>query len=141
MAVADKALAAPRRRRAVKSWVRARQDIIWIDCNPQAGTEMRDLHTLLVLSPQAFNARTGLVIGLPMTTAAYNASNLFAAALGSAGGATGVSSRRKTSYVLCHQPKSFDWRARAAVPHPLKSLPDPLFEAACGVLNQIIALG
>ncbi len=137
MAIADKAVAAPRRRRAPKSWVPARQDIIWIDCNPQAGTEMRDLHPMLVLSPQAFNARTGLVIGLPMTTAAYNASNPFAVALGS----VGSSNRRKTSYVLCHQPKSFDWRSRAAAPHSLKSLPDPLFEAACGVLNQIIALG
>ena len=43
--------------------------------------------------------------------------------------------------LLRHEPKSFDWRASAAAPHPLKSLPDPLFEAACGVLNQIIALG
>ncbi len=120
-----------------KSWVPARQEIIWIDCNPQSGTEMRDLHPMLVLSPQAFNARTGLVIGLPMTTAAYNASNPFSVALGPARGSV----KGKTSYVLCHQPKSFDWRARGARPHPLKTLPDPHFEAACGVLNQIIALG
>lgn len=98
---------------------------------------MRDLHPMLVLSPQAFNARTGLVIGLPMTTAPYNASNPFAVALGP----ESRSSKAKTSYVLCHQPKSFDWRARGAKPHPLKTLPDAQFEAACGVLNQIIALG
>ena len=135
--VVAKTVAVPRPRPASKSWVPARQDIIWIDCNPQSGAEMRDLHPMLVLSPQAFNARTGLVIGLPMTTAAYNASNPFAVALGPARG----SAKGKTSYVLCHQPKSFDWRARGAKPHPLKTLPDPLFEAACGVLNQIIALG
>lgn len=50
-------------------WIPARQDIIWIDCNPQAGREMRDVHPFLVLSPKAFNERTSLVLGLPMTTA------------------------------------------------------------------------
>ena len=121
---------------APRDWVPQRQDIVWIDCNPQAGGEMRDIHPLLVLSPQAFNARTGIVIGLPMTTAAYNASNPFALP-------AGVASGRKagqTSYILCHQPKSFDWRARGAKPHPLKRLADPAFHAACAVLNQIVAL-
>ena len=113
-----------------------RQQVIWIDCNPQAGSEMRDLHPMLVLSPAAFNERTGLVIGLPMTTAAYNATNPFALAAGAAGGAL----RNKTSYVLCHQPKSFDWRARGARPHPKGQLTDELFEQACAVLNQIITL-
>ena len=105
-------------RAAAKGWVPDRQDIIWIDCNPQAGHEMRDLHPMLVLSPLAFNARTGLVIGLSMATAAYNASNPFAVPLGAASG------RRagKVSYVLCHQPKTFDWRARHAKPHPSKRL-------------------
>lgn len=123
-------------RAAAKSWVPDRQDIIWIDCNPQAGQEMRDLHPMLVLSPKTFNARTALVIGLPMTTAAYNASNPFAVAAGAAGG------RRagKVSYVLCHQPKSFDWRARHAKPHPLKRLSDSPFAQACAVLNQIVTL-
>jgi mRNA interferase MazF len=69
--------------------------VIWIDCNPQAGGEMRDMHPMLVLSPGAFNARTGLVIGLPMTTAAYNATNPFALAVGAAGGRKTA----KTSYV------------------------------------------
>ena len=33
-------------------WLPDRQDIIWIDCNPQVGQEMRDIHPFLVLSPQ-----------------------------------------------------------------------------------------
>ena len=64
-------------RAAAKGWVPDRQDIIWIDCNPQAG----------------------------------------------------------------HQPKTFDWRARHAKPHPLKRLADVQFAQACGVLNQIVKLG
>ena len=43
---------------------------------------MRDVHPFLVLSPRAFNEKTSLVIGLPMTTAAYNADNPFAVAIG-----------------------------------------------------------
>jgi mRNA interferase MazF len=46
--------------------------MIWIDCIPQAGREMKDVHPLAVLSPRIFNERTGIVIGLPMTTATYN---------------------------------------------------------------------
>lgn len=113
-----------------------RQGVIWIDCNPQAGGEMRDLHPMLVLSPSAFNARTGLVIGLPMTTAAYNATNPFALPAGSASGRKAG----KTSYVLCHQPKSFDWRARRARPHVQGRLADAVFAEACAVLNQIIGI-
>ena len=111
--------------------------MIWIDCNPQAGSEMRDLHPMLVLSPAAFNARTSLVIGLPMTTAPYNATNPFALVVGTAAGRKAG----KTSYVLCHQPKSFDWRARAAKPHPLKRLSDEHFAAARALLNQIVEIG
>ena len=119
-----------------RSWVPERQDVIWIDCNPQAGGEMRDLHPMLVLSPAAFNAGTGLLIGLPMTTAGFNATNPFALAAGAAGGRkTG-----KTSYVLCHQPKSFDWRARGARPHPQRRVDDAVFAQACAVLNQIVGL-
>ena len=93
-----------------------RQDIIWIDCNPQVGREMRDLHPFLVLSPKAFNKRTSLVIGLPMTTAEYNDSNPFAVV-------AGTSEAGKTSYIFCHQPKSFDWVIRSAKPHAVDILP------------------
>ena len=117
-------------------WLPDRQDIIWIDCNPHVGQEMRDVHPFLVLSPQSFNDKTSLVIGLPMTTAAYNADNPFAVAVGKATGRK----LEKTSYVLCHQPKSFDWRMRDAKPHPLGKLLDGFFIEVCEQLNQIIQL-
>lgn len=117
-------------------WLPDRRDIIWIDCNPQAGNEMRDIHPFLVLSPGVFNDKTSLVIGLPMTTAQYNADNPFAVAVGNASG----QKSNKTSYVLCHQPKSFDWRVRTAKPHPLGSLNKTLFTQVCERLNQIVQL-
>jgi mRNA interferase MazF len=140
-----------------KPWVPDRQDIIWIDCNLQVGREMRDVHPFdvttshstrlskddsqlagyLVLSPRIFNEKTSLVIGLPMTTAECNADNPFAVAVGKTSG-------RKigqTSYVLCHQPKSFDWRLRKAKTHPLGTLTNALFAQVCERLNQIIQVG
>jgi mRNA interferase MazF len=121
---------------ANQPWIPERQDIVWINCNPQAGNEIRDLHPFLVLSPRTFNERTSLVIGLPMTTAEYNADNPFAVAVGETRG----KKAEKTSYVLCHQPKSFDWRSRKASPHPLKRLADIPFSMCCACLNQIVQL-
>ena len=65
---------------------------------------------MLVTSTRAFNERTGIVIGFPMTHAAFNADNPFAVAVQGPKGEVG--------YVLAFQPKSFDWRERSARPHP-----------------------
>ncbi len=115
-----------------KEWAPDRREIIWIDCNPQAGREMKDVHPLLVLSPKAFNIRTGIVIGLPMTTAVYNDTNPFAVKF--------KGPKDLVSYVLSHQPKSFDWRMRGAKLHPWKHVPDDVFNLACETLNQIITI-
>ena len=116
-----------------KSWAPDRRDVIWIDFDPQVGREMRQHHPMLVLSPKIFNVRTGIVIGLPMTTAPSNETNPFAIKFVGPGG--------RTSFVLGHQPKSFDWRARQARPHPWKQVSPVVFESACETLNQIIAIG
>jgi mRNA interferase MazF len=118
---------------ASKIWVPERRDIIWIDCNPQVGQEMKDVHPLLVLSPKEFNDRTRIVIGLPMTTAAFNETNPFAIKF--------IGPKNKVSYVLAHQPKSFDWRARGAKPHPWRQVPEEVLFVAGDVLNQIITIG
>jgi mRNA interferase MazF len=72
--------------------------MIWIDCNPQAGRAMKDMHPFAV----KFNGPRGVA-----------------------------------SYILGHQPKSFDWRAK---PHPLKKVPEDAYMRACETLNQIIAI-
>lgn len=124
--------------RARKGWCPDRRDMIWIDFDPQSGREMKSMHPMMVLSPRAFNDRTGIVIGLPMTTAGFNESNPFAVRLeaGKGGARSG-----KPSYILSHQPKSFDWRARHARPHPLGAVPQEVFAQACESLNQIIEIG
>lgn len=87
---------------------------------------------MLVLSPKVFNDKTGLVIGLPMTTASFNESNQFAVKTTWANGIV--------SYILTSQPKSLDWRRRQASPHHLKKIPLHEFAQACAKLNSIIAL-
>lgn len=115
-----------------KAWVPDRRDVIWIDFNPQIGKEMKDVHPLLVLSPKVFNERTGIVIGLPMTTATFNDSNPFAIKF--------MGKKNIISYILAHQPKSFDWRKRQAKSHPMKQAPEDVFKLACEALNQIILI-
>lgn len=114
-------------------WVPDRMDVIWIDHSPQSGVEMRNMHPLAVLSSRSFNDKTSIVIGLLMTTAEYNADNPFAVP-------AGTKPDGKTSYILCHQPKSFDWRARKASAHPMGRLQKACFLEACTVLGRILEL-
>lgn len=113
-------------------WVPDRREVVWIDFNPHVGKEMPDRHPMLVLSPKAFNARTSLLIGLPMTHSARHETNPFAVKWVSAEGEVG--------YVVCNQPKSFDWRVRRAKAHPWKQAPDAIFSEACEALSQIVSL-
>jgi mRNA interferase MazF len=115
-----------------RSWVPDRGDVIWIDFSPQAGTEMKDEHPMLVLSTKPFNERTSIVIGLPMTHATANETNPFAV--------KHVGAKGEVAYILTHQPRSFDWRRRPSRPHPWKKLPATVLEESCGGLNSIIAL-
>ena len=62
----------------LKGWVPERRDMIWINFNPQSGKKVKDEHPMLVISPKAFNEKTGIVIGLPMTHAKSNEMNPFA---------------------------------------------------------------
>ena len=116
----------------VARWVPDRRDVIWIEFDPSAGREMKSRHPLLVLSPRAVNDRTSIVIGLPMSTKDYNATNPFAVRLEGRDGTTG--------YIITNQPKSFDWRERKAKAHPWKQAPEDVFELACEGLNDIISI-
>ena len=74
-------------------------------------------------------------IGFPMTHAEFNADNPFALAVKGPKGDVG--------FVLAFQPKSFDWRARNAHPHPWGAGHNKVLGAAlkkldtiCGVCNH-----
>jgi mRNA interferase MazF len=77
-------------------------DIVWISFNPQAGHEQAGHRPAVVLSPAAYNAKTGLMVCCPMTTQIKNYPFEVVVAGDS------------PSAVLADQVKSLDWRKRRA---------------------------
>lgn len=115
------------------SWLPDRGEVIWIYHNPQAGREMKDHHPFLVLSPAPFHAAVGLVVGCAMTSAAFHQGSSLAVDLGP------IPDRPDAhSFVLCHQLKSFDWKARGARPHPMGLLSDAQLEPVLEIVGQIL---
>ena len=76
--------------------------IVWISLDPQRGREQAGHRPFLVLSPRRYNARTSLIVGVPVT--AKRKGYPFQVELPSGGAIDGV--------VLADQLKSFDWRMR-----------------------------
>lgn len=81
-----------------------RGDIVWLTLLPRLGHEQSGRRPVLVLSPRRYNARVGLCLVCPITSAAK--AYPFEVVLPEDGPITGV--------VLADQIKSVDWRARKA---------------------------
>jgi len=77
-------------------------DIVWLEFSPQAGHEQAGHRPALVLSPAAYNDKTGMMVCCPMTTQikGYPFEVVVVA--------------DPPSAVLSDQVKSLDWRARRA---------------------------
>ena len=72
-------------------------------------------------------------MGCAMTSAAYNRGSSLAVDLGP------IPDRPEAhSFGLCHQIKSFDWKARSARPHPMGSLSDDRLEQVRSIVGQIL---
>lgn len=113
-------------------WAPDRGEIIYINHSPHTGLEMPGVHALLVSSTKAFNVKTGIVIGFPMTHAAFNADNPFAIAV--------KGPKDEIGYVLAFQPKSFDWEKRGATKHPWRHGHDNVLRAALEKLDAICGI-
>jgi mRNA interferase MazF len=77
-------------------------DVVWLHFDPQAGHEQAGHRPALVLSPAAYNGRTGLMVCCPLTTRIKGYP--FEVAIAGTPG----------SVVLADQVKSLDWRAHRA---------------------------
>lgn len=77
-------------------------DIIWVDFDPTKGSEQAGHRPAVVLSPFAYNNKTGLCICVPCTTQSKNYP--FEVAVTS----------EKNSVALSDQIKSIAWKARGA---------------------------
>jgi len=78
-------------------------DIVWLSFNPQKGHEQAGYRPALVVSPRAYNSKTGLMLCCPITTQikGYPFEVLIAG--------------NPKSVVLSDQVKSLDWTARQTV--------------------------
>ena len=79
-------------------------DLVWLDFDPQAGHVQAGRRPALVLSPKAYNQRTGLSLACPVTSRIKGYP--FEVLLPEASKVRGV--------VLVDQVRSLDWRARNA---------------------------
>ena len=107
----------PRAKPAGRRKTPGRGDLIWLDFTPQAGHEQAGRRPALVISPAAYNARTGLALVCPVTSQVkgYPFEVLLPAGL-EIGGA-----------VLSDQLRNLDWKARNAV--RIESAPDSVVDA------------
>ena len=88
----------------VNSYVPGRGDIIWLEFNPQAGHEQAGKRPALVISPEAYNQKTSLLIACPITSQIKGYP--FEVRLPDNLPVQGV--------ILADQVKSLDWQARRA---------------------------
>jgi len=85
------------------NYIPSRGDIVWLDFAPQTGREQLGKRPAIVLSPQAYNKKTGLALFCPITT--KQKGYPFEVII-EAGHINGV--------VLSDQVKSLDWQQRGA---------------------------
>ena len=88
----------------VPGQVPERGDAVWLNFNPQAGSEQSGRRPAVVLSPSAYNGRVGLAVFCPITNQVKGYP--FEVVIPNGLGVTGV--------ILADQIKSLDWRSRNA---------------------------
>mgnify|MGYP001052191720 CR=1 FL=1 len=108
------------------AYVPRRGDAVWLQFNPQAGSEQAGRRPAVVISPEAYNGRVGLMICCPITN--QQKGYPFEVALPDGVGVTGV--------ILSDQVKSLDWRARQA--DFIIALPDDVVEDVLAKLRTLL---
>jgi len=104
-----------------------RGDLVFIDFTPHAGHEQAGRRPVLIVSPRAYNEKTGLCLACPVTNRVKDYP--FEVPLPEESGVTGV--------ILADHIKSLDWRARAA---EIKSqVPPDLVGDVLGRLATLLA--
>lgn len=109
------------------AYVPDRGEVVWINFNPQAGHEQAGHRPALVISPAAYNKKTGLAILCPITTKIKGYP--FEVIIPEGLEARGV--------VLADQVKNLDWRVRKA--DFLCKLPDKTMLEVLKKLSTLIS--
>ena len=80
-------------------------DIVWLEFSPQAGHEQAGHRPALVISPAAYNSKTGTMLCCPMTTQIKGYPFEVV-----------IHSKGVSGAALADQVKNLDWKARKAAP-------------------------
>lgn len=99
---------------------------MWLQFNPQAGHEQAGHRPALVLSPAAYNRRSGLMLCCPITSRVKGYP--FEVVL--------AGKREVAGVVLADQVKSLDWRARRA--RKKNTAPPEVVQETLGKLNALL---
>jgi mRNA interferase MazF len=102
-----------------------RGDVVWLQFNPQAGSEQAGHRPALVISPKSYNQRVGLALVCPITSRIKGYP--FEVEL--------PREMETEGAILCDQIKSLDWRVRSA--KRVGSVPPPVMQE---VTARILAL-
>ena len=86
------------------SYVPDRGDTVWITLDPQSGHEQAGRRPAIVLSPKAYNGKTGLAVFCPITSQVKGYPFEVSIPRG----------RPVRGVILADQVKSLDWRTRRA---------------------------
>lgn len=108
------------------AYVPKRGDVVWLNFNPQAGSEQAGHRPALVLSPESYNQKVGLAIFCPITS--QEKGYPFEVKIPAGLAVSGV--------VLTDQVKSLDWRSRQAT--LICQLPQKTVNQALRKLNVLL---
>jgi mRNA interferase MazF len=84
-------------------YVPDRGDIVWLEFDPQTGSEQKGKRPAIVLSPKEYNGKVGLALFCPITSKIKGYPF-----------EVPIASAKIEGVVLSDQVKSLDWRARNA---------------------------
>jgi mRNA interferase MazF len=104
-------------------------DLVWLDFTPQAGREQAGRRPAIVLTPAAYNAKSGLAIVCPITT--HEKGYPFEVSLPKTGPISGV--------ILADHVKSLDWRERRA--ERAGAVPQRILEGVRDRLATLLGFG
>ncbi len=107
------------------AWVPERGDVVWLQFNPQAGSEQAGHRPALVISPKSYNRRVRLALVCPITSRIKGYP--FEVEL--------PQGMKVEGAILCDRIKSLDWRVRKAT--RIGSIPQSVIEE---VTARILAL-
>jgi mRNA interferase MazF len=109
------------------SHVPRRGDLVWLTFDPQAGHEQAGRRPAFVLSPEAYNRKTGLFLACPVTSKVKGYP--FEVSLPAGCPVSGV--------ILADQIKSLDWKVRKA--EFAAETPDAVIEDVLALVLPLIS--